>query len=126
MKYILIPIFGGITLYDVFTTITGTMGILEKQGDLVIPVLFGLIVLACLLLSARLFEGYYSGFGQLVLGICWLSALIYDLYTSYIGNILHVAGGQIQNDGQYLIVVLMTIITTGSPILLSYFISEEI
>lgn len=66
-----------------------------------------------------IWEASASSFMSFILRFLWLVALSYDLYTSYHGKQHFILGGNVNND-QMVMIIGMTILVSGAPIIFSY------
>jgi hypothetical protein len=107
-------------LWDGFTTFYGTSQIMGSDPlQLIASVIFAVIITGFLFGTKIIWESSSSNFLSFLLRSLWLVALGYDLYTSYLGNKNFILSGNV-NDDQMIILIGMTILVSGSPIIFSY------
>ncbi len=114
-----------VTLWDTFTTITGTMSIIGNNNvQLFISILFGVIITSFLLNTMPLLKNPKDDL--IILGgkLLWFLAFGYDLFTSFTGNIEFITQSASNDIAQISITVGLTIFVSSSPITISYIISE--
>ncbi|MDF1753559.1 MAG: hypothetical protein P1U89_12345 [Verrucomicrobiales bacterium] len=119
MKILLIPVLIIAALWDGASSVIGAIGILGSDvAEMAAGVLLTITVMS-MLLSTRRIIGMREGFVGKVLTGTWVIALVYDFYTSWMGNsqyLLH------ETKPSALFLVLgLTILCVAAPILLSAF-----
>lgn len=118
MKKILVLVLGLASFWDGFTTVYGTintigMGIFQLIAGLI----FGALILCCLLFTERIIR-WESNFTGAILRFFWFIALCYDLYTSWLGNRDFIIGYN-PSDKKTVVLIGLTALVSGSPIILS-------
>ncbi len=113
---------GLVTVWDTFTTITGTTAIIGVGNiQIFISVIFGLIISAFLIFTIPILNNTDDDLIAIGAKILWFLAVCYDLYTSFTGNKTFIAeqaaSGNIE---RILITAGMTIFVSSSPIGISY------
>ena len=114
--------FGLASLWDGFTTFHGTANILANNNNvepniiIIISSVFAIIILGFMWSTVYIWE--MDGFSRLLFIVFWFVAVGYDLYTSYIGNLEFIMRGQV-NDQQFIVLVGITLLISGSPIFVS-------
>lgn len=112
-------------LWDGFTTFYGTSIVMgDNDTQVVASAIFAVIIGGFLFGTKGIWEASASSFLSLLLRSLWLVALGYDLYTSFLGNKDFILGGNI-NDDQMIILVGMTILVSGAPIIFSYLVEKK-
>jgi hypothetical protein len=106
------------SVWDVFMTIYGTVTILGS-GPLQIAasLLFSALVLTLLLNTKRIMRSLSGLMGGLT-KFFWFIAIVYDFFTSWVGNSQLIIGNE-RNAGQTVILIGLTLLVVSSPILLS-------
>ena len=125
MQYAFLAISAIAALWDALTTVYGTVTILgepETISHIMIGVLFGALILIVLLNTRQIFAR--SGAGSEFFRIFWTVALVYDTITAWQGNRNFIFPGYLQGQQQILLVGL-TAMVSGSPILCSYLMHER-
>lgn len=141
MKGFLLFCFMIAALWDGATTVLGTAVILQAQE----PIQYGFCVASAVVILAFGFgtRTFFSRSGAVFafFKVGWCLAFVFDLYTSFMGNARYVALKQsfavTTSEGfwstvsqltmqQFLVVAVMTILVSGSPIGYSYLIGEDI
>jgi hypothetical protein len=118
--FILVVACGLTGLWDGFTTFYGTSQVMGNDGTQIIAsAVFAVIIGGFLFGTKVIWESASNAFLSLLLRSLWVIALGYDLYTSYLGNKDFILGGNV-NDDQMIILVGMTILVSGAPIIFSY------
>ena len=122
IRNIIILGLGIITVWDTFTTITGTTSIIGNGSmQMFISVIFGIMISAFLVFTLPILENDDENLVTTGAKILWFLAICYDLYTSYTGNQTFITeqatAGNIQ---KIIITVGMTIFVSSSPIGISY------
>lgn len=119
----LIFIFGIIALYDGFTTFIGTADIMDDS--IIISVVFAVIILAIVGSTAFIWSdnAIEEEFLRIFLRFLWFVAIIYDLFTSYVGNLEVLMDGDVSG-GQTFILLGLTLLVSSAPVIFSYFLRE--
>ena len=109
------------SLWDGFTTVYGTSRILGDDGAQVFAsALFGLLVLVFMLNSRTILNGQKGDEASGCVGrVLWFTAIGYDLYTSWVGNARFLVGNAV-NVERTAVLIGVTILVSGSPVLLSF------
>ncbi len=114
----LICVFGIASCWDGATTVTGTYEILGPGGaQVVMALVFALVIAAFLLCTSQIFEQGDDFLGTLLKAF-WFIALVFDLYTSYLGNKAYLAPGALEPQ-QFILLLGMTVLVSGAPIFVS-------
>jgi hypothetical protein len=141
MKGFLLFCFMIAALWDGVTTVLGTAVILQAQE----PIQYGFCVASAVVILAFGF-GTRTFFSKATpvyafFKMGWLLAICFDAYTSFMGNARYVALKQsfavTTTEGfldtvsqlsmtQFLVVAVMTILVSGSPVGYSYLVGEDI
>lgn len=109
-------IFALAALWDAFTTVYGTYQILGMgEPQLVSSVIFALVIFGILIWTPVFLDaGTFIPFKVL-----WFLALLYDFYTSLIGNKAFVIQSEL-NTNQTIIIFGVALFITSTPVMLSY------
>ncbi len=110
------------TLYDVVTTIYGTINLLGiSPYGIVAGVVFGIIVGGMMYYSREVHTMPVDGFPVLVKPL-WLLAAIYDYYTSFMGNNDFFIHATVRSDNWHSIAILcgLSLFVCSCPIMWSY------
>ncbi len=111
-------------LWDGFTTFYGTSQIVGDEDIQVIAAsIFAIIIGGFLFGTKFIWEYYGEAFLVFLLRSLWLVAFFYDIYTSFIGN-RDIIFGQTSGGDQIMILIGMTILVSGAPIIFSFLIDE--
>jgi hypothetical protein len=106
------------SVWDVFTTVYGTIAVLgDGPFQIIAALLFAGLVLGFVLNTGRVFRWGGGLVGGLV-KFFWFIALFYDLYTSWIANAELLVGGS-GDAAEIVILIGLTVLVVSSPILLS-------
>jgi len=101
------------SLWDGFTTVFVTHRILGPgRIQLFASMALAFVVLGLLFSTEKILAA--QGRAKLVVRGCWALALIYDLYTSYVGNSEIILGGDVRG-ARFLLLIVLTLLTTGLP-----------
>lgn len=123
--YILVIACGLTGLWDGFTTFYGTSQVMgANETQVIASAVFALIIGGFLFGTKVIWESPTNTFLALLLRSFWLIALGYDLYTSYLGNRDFILGGNVSED-QMVILIGMTILVSGAPIIFSYLVDDS-
>lgn len=118
MKWFLLIVLVLATSWDAFTTLYGTILIFGTEPvQLFASFLFSMLILAFMLNTVRIMR-WQRGFATNVAKMFWFVALIYDFYTSWVGNSDLIT----QNRGDTVEIVMLlglSLLVIASPILLS-------
>ncbi|MFN0139625.1 MAG: hypothetical protein ACKVQW_06020 [Pyrinomonadaceae bacterium] len=118
MTQVLIVVLIAASLWDGFTTIYGTLNILGSGGvAIVASLLFGALILSFLLNTQKVWK-WESDFAGGLLKLFWFVAIAYDLYTAWDGNQAFIVG-ETKNEKQLIVLAGLTIMISGSPVILS-------
>lgn len=120
MRKILMIVFGIASLWDAFTTLIGTSAVL-KTDNIVFSVVAAVVILAFMIATKYVWD--QNGTLKIILIVLWAIALVYDVFTSYTGNLTVVMNGY-ADEGQLVFLVGLTILTSASPILVSIMMDE--
>jgi hypothetical protein len=124
-KQLLIFGLGLVTIWDTFTTITGTLDLIGNgKMQLIVAIIFGLLISAFLLGTMPLLNNPREEL--IIMGgkLLWFLALLYDLYTSYMGHFTFVQNTRGYGAGQIAVIAGMTLFVSSSPIIISYLLNE--
>jgi len=131
---ILLIITGFAGLWDGFTTfyglseIMGVSNVLELNNREITKIIasagFALVVTGFLFATKTIWETFENNAIAPILRLLWLLALFIDVYTSFYGNQEFIFFGKI-NDEQMMILIAMTALVSGSPIIYSYLIDNR-
>ena len=127
-KQIMIIALGIVTVWDTFTTITGTAEILGGSGiAFFLSILFALMITAILIKTIPIMYHPRKDFLYTGAKLLWGLAFLYDLFTSFIGNRgLIETGGNDFGFAQVIVTIGMTIFVTSSPIAISYLLNPNL
>jgi hypothetical protein len=119
-RSILILFLGAVALWDVITTIIGTVSILGDSAiQIFISILFGVIISMLLINTLPIMKNPKDDFLSIGAKLLWFLALVYDVYTAYCGNKNYITHGAITM-GQMIITVGLTIFVASAPIFISW------
>lgn len=131
---ILLIITGFAGLWDGFTTfyglseIMGVSNVIKLQSQeltkIIASACFALVVTGFLFATKIIWELSKDNSIAPILRTLWFLALSIDVYTSFYGNQEFIFSGRI-NDEQMIILVGMTALVSGSPIVYSYLINNK-
>ena len=126
--FALVLVFGSASLWDGFTTVYGTSQIM---GGGMIGIIAGVLVaLIVLIMLSGTNVFWFQEWGsnreiQLwIFRIFWLGALCYDAYTSYLGNERFLVS-EYPSGPENFVLVGMTFLVTGSPVMMSILFSLD-
>jgi hypothetical protein len=85
---------------------------------------FALVITGFLFATKTIWEISKNNAIAPMLKLLWFIAFFYDVYTSFYGNQAFIFSGNI-NDEQMMILVAMTALVSGSPIVYSYLIDNR-
>jgi len=130
---ILLIITGLAGLWDGFTTFYGIseiMGVSDisrfnsrEITQIIASAVFAMVIAGFLFGTKIIFEVSKNNTIAPLLKLLWFVAFAYDLYTSFYGNQQFIFAGRI-NDEQMGMLIAMTILVSGSPIIYSYLIDR--
>lgn len=116
MRIIIVVLLTIAAVWDVFTTIYGTVQILGTAPlQIAVSILFGLLIFAFNLNTKRLMKWHSAFVSAMAKFICFI-AIGYDYYTSWVGNADLLTRGE-GSFGEYFILFGLTLIVTVSPML---------
>ncbi len=106
------------SVWDGFTTVYGTLIILGHDGvSIIVALIFAGLLLSFLLNSKRIVD-WEKDFTGGILRFFLFVAIVYDLYTAWIGNQTFIVGNT--TDGKKIaFLVGLTLMISGSPMVLS-------
>lgn len=118
MEKVLLIVLICASAWDGFTTVYGTLGILGSGGvPIIAALLFGALILSFLLNTRRVI-GWEKDFAGGFLRLFWVIAISFDLFTAWTGNETFIVGEP--NDQKRILVLAgLTIMVSGSPVVLS-------
>jgi hypothetical protein len=121
-KLILFVGLGFITIWDTATTIIGTNNILGNTGmTLFLSVIFGVMLTIYLIQTIPIMLNPKEDLLYIGAKILWILAILYDLFTSFIGNKNLIESGDSSFDlAQIVITIGMTLFVSSAPIAISY------
>lgn len=113
---------GAITLWDAFTTISGTSEILGSTGvAFFLAVLFSIMITTFLIKTIPIMENKKDDFLHSGAKFIWFLAISYDFYTSFLGNKNLIESEDFSlGVQQYIVIIGMTIFVSSAPIIISY------
>lgn len=113
---------GAITLWDTFTTISGTSEILGSTGvAFFLAVLFSIMITTFLIKTIPIMENKKDDFLHSGAKFIWFLAISYDFYTSFLGNKNLIESEDFSlGVQQYIVIIGMTIFVSSAPIIISY------
>jgi hypothetical protein len=135
LKSILITMLALVCAADAFTTVLGLYSIVRpvpgNELSWIMCIGPALIILALLMITEFVWEGYGGIF--VIIRVLWFVALMYDIYTSFVANLVIVALGasalatmplgqawSATTSGQIIAVSLGTVLMSVAPMLLPY------
>lgn len=122
---ILLIITGLTGLWDGFTTFYGISEIMgTKNEEIIASAFFALVIAGFLFGTKTIWETSKSHAIAPMLKLLWFIAFFYDVYTSFYGNREFILHGHV-NDEQMIMLIGMTILVSGSPIIYSYLIDNR-
>jgi hypothetical protein len=122
---------GSIAVWDIVTTIIGTVATIGPASA--VSIMAGIIVSAfvatMLFMTFKIFDDAFARgipvLGPLLRGVWWV-ALGYDIYTSFFGNAaLMGVGISITNVGALLVIAAMTVLVVGASLVTAYLYHEH-
>lgn len=121
-KQVFIIGLGLITIWDAFTTISGTANILGRTGTaFFLSVIFSVIITTFLIKTIPIIYNPHDDILHLGAKILWSLAMLYDLFTSFLGNKALVETDNSEfGIAQVVITIGLTIFVSSSPIAISY------
>jgi hypothetical protein len=118
MENILLIILVLASIWDAFTTVYGTVTILGGGPiQIAAALLFSALILGFVLSTRRILR-WRTGFTGMLLKFFWFVAICFDFYTSWVANTDLIVGER-NTTAQLWILVGLTVLVTGSPIVLS-------
>lgn len=118
MRLFLVSVLLAATIWDILTTVYGTIQVLGfGPFQVAASLLFSALIAAFVINTTRILR-LRQGFVGVMVKFFWLIALAYDFYTSWIGNANLVTQGRGDFQETALLVGL-TLLVVASPILLS-------
>ncbi len=121
MKTIGKVVLGIFSLWDGFTTVVGTDEWLNPDNQL-FNVAIALAIMAVMIFSKTIIE--QDGILKFLLGLLLIVAVVFDVYTSYAGNLEYFFNGHVRGD-EYIGLIAATFVTCMCPILLSVMIHND-
>ncbi len=125
-------------LWDGFTTFYGTHVILTGSTDVasnistlaseelikvIASAFFAVIILGFLFGTKHVWRSNGDIFTSALLRMFWVTAFLYDIYTSFMGN-RDIIIGSPGNTNQFVILIGMTILVSGAPIIFSLMLDD--
>jgi hypothetical protein len=122
---------GFTTFYGTHVILTGSMGIASnisalESGELIKVIasaFFAIIILGFLFGTKHVWRSKGDVFTSSLLRMFWVTAFIYDIYTSFMGN-RDIIIGSPGDLNQFVILIGMTILVSGAPIIFSLMIED--
>jgi hypothetical protein len=123
-KLIFIIGLGMITIWDTATTIIGTNHILGNTGiSSFLSFIFGVMITTYLIQTIPIMFNPKEDLLHIGAKILWILAILYDIYTSGMGNKDLIESGDSSFDlAQIVIIIGMTLFVSSAPIAISYLI----
>jgi len=121
-KLILFFGLGFITIWDTATTIIGTNNILGNTGiGFFLSFIFGVMITTYLIQTMPIMFNPKEDLLHIGAKILWILAILYDIYTSGMGNKDLIESGDSSFDlAQIVIIIGMTLFVSSAPIAISY------
>jgi hypothetical protein len=125
-RNLILMVLGFVTVYDIITTISGTLDILQMSlGSVVASVTLGLLIGGMLYYTHEIFLNKSKDFLPQCFKALWALAFLYDIWTSFTGNAKFVLQEKVTtlsiDDGKRLILLLgLTVFVSSCPVILSY------
>jgi hypothetical protein len=125
-RNLILLVLGFVTVYDIITTISGTLEILQLSlGGVVAAVTLGLLIGGMLYYTHDIFLNKSEDFLPRAFKGLWALAFLYDIWTSFTGNAKFVLQENITrlntDDWKRLILLLgLTLFVSSCPVILSY------
>jgi len=117
---ILLIVTGLTGLWDGFTTFYGVSQIMGTTKEATIASAFFAFIIAGFLFGTKtIWDIAGNNLLSIILKLLWFIALSYDIYTSFYGNKTFILNGQ-GSEEQMIILIGMTLLVSGSPIIYSY------
>jgi hypothetical protein len=119
---------GFVTIWDTVTTIYGTSTILGKGPiQIILAVLFGILITSFLFRTIPIIKNPSEELIPVGTKVLWFLAVLYDLYTAFLGNMDLILGDTATGVQKVVIAVGLTIFICSAPIGLSklYFDPDE-
>ena len=116
---------GLVTIWDGFTTVSGTLETLGNSTfGIILSVLCAIFVSGILVYTVPIISNPKDDILTLGSKGLWIVCLVYDSYTAFIGNTAFTSTG-VEGKGLF-VLILMTIITVTCPITISYILYRKI
>lgn len=119
IKPLLIILFGLAAVWDAITTVVGTKAYLGTT-NVAVPIFVALVITAFMVGTKQLWR-QREGLG-IAVKVLWCIAFAYDVFTSYIGNLTLVMGGETE---KLVFLLGITVLTSGAPILISLIFDQD-
>lgn len=126
-RNLILILLGFVTIYDIITTISGTLEILQISiGGIVAAVTLGLLIGGMLYYTHEIFLNKSGDFLPKAFKGLWVLAFFYDIWTSFTGNAKFVLQDNnvmrlTTEDWKRLILLLgLTLFVSSCPVILSY------
>lgn len=125
-RNIILGILGVGTVYDLFTTLSGTLQIMEISFfAILISLLFTAMVAAMLFYTYEIHKNPSTEVFSGLFRVLWILAWLYDVWTAFTGNTEYLLKMDYknlttQNWKQLLVLVGLTIFVSSCPIILSF------
>ena len=126
-RNLILLLLGFVTVYDIITTISGTLEILQISiGGMVAAVTLGLLIGGMLYYTHEIFLNKSDDFLPKAFKGLWVLAFLYDIWTSFTGNAKFVLQDYdltrlTTEDWKRLILLLgLTLFVSSCPVILSY------
>jgi len=111
---------GFVTIWDTITTIYGTSTILGKGTvQIILSVLFGVLISMFLFRSIPIIKNPSEELIPVGAKVLWFLAVLYDLYTAFLGNMDLILGDTATGVQKVVIAVGLTVFICSAPIGLS-------
>jgi len=133
MRQLMLFCFGVGALWDGITTMLGIATILHAQNELDLALCFvgGLVIMGFSLGTHTIFSE--DGFVFFAMRFLWGAAILFDIYTAFTGNAQYIVlkaqdlsavTMQHLEPRQLIVVLVLTIMVSGSPIFISYMVEK--
>jgi len=110
------------SLWDGFTTFFGIVrifNIVDNPAQIIFAVVVSVVTLGFLIATHLIWAFETDDVVTLILKGAWVVCLVLDCYTAYIGNKYFVFEDKLENGSHQFGLVIVTLLITVSPILLS-------
>jgi len=118
----------GFTTFYGLTEIMGVSDVMELKSREITKIIasacFALVITGFLFGTKTIWETSKNNAIAPILKLLWFIAFFYDVYTSFYGNQEFIFSGR-SNDEQMMMLIGMTILVSGSPIIYSYLIDDR-